>query len=78
MNETDDIDQFQVLEEKVDSLIQLISDLRKEKELLADKVQHQEREISEITKQVEDLKLNRNSARQRVLALLGKIRQINV
>ena len=43
MNETGDVDQFQLLEQKIDGLIELITDLRNEKTLLAEKVQTQDR-----------------------------------
>ncbi len=78
MNETGDVDQFQLLEEKIDSLIELITDLRKEKERLAETIQIQEMEITELTQKVGDLDANRDRAKQRIVSLLEKIKQIDV
>jgi len=78
MNETGDVDQFQLLEEKIDSLIALITDLRKEKELLAEQVQIQEMELADLTAQVGNLNTSRDGVKQRIVALLEKINQIDV
>ena len=78
MNETGDVDQFQLLEEKIDSLIALITDLRKEKELLAEQVQIQEMELTDLTAQVGNLNTSRDGVKQRIVALLEKINQIDV
>ncbi len=78
MNETGDVDQFQLLEEKIDSLIALITDLRKEKELLAEQVQIQEMEVADLTAQVGNLNTSRDGVKQRIVALLEKINQIDV
>jgi uncharacterized coiled-coil DUF342 family protein len=78
MNEIGDVDQFQLLEEKIDSLIALITDLRKEKELLAEQVQIQEMELSDLNEQVGNLNTSRDGVKQRIVALLEKINQIDV
>lgn len=78
MNETGHIDQFQLLEEKVDFLIELITDLKKDKALLTEKIQVQERKITELTEQVGDLNTNRDRAKQRIVSLLEKIKQIDM
>ncbi len=85
MNETGDVDQFQLLEEKIDSLIVLVTDLRNEKEdlrnekeRLAEKVQIQERKITELTEQAGDLDANRDRVKQRIVSLLEKIKQVDI
>ena len=78
MNEIGDVDQFQLLEEKVDSLIALITDLKKEKELLAEQVQIQEMELADLTEQVGSLNTNRDRVKQRIGSLLEKMNQIDV
>ncbi len=78
MNEIGDVDQFQLLEEKIDSLIALITDLRKEKELLAEQVQIQEMELADLTAQVGNLNTSRDGVKQRIVSLLEKINQIDV
>ena len=47
MEKGEEIDQFQILEEKVDSLITFVTSLKKEKELLMEKIQIQEGKIAE-------------------------------
>jgi uncharacterized coiled-coil DUF342 family protein len=78
MNEIGDVDQFQLLEEKIDSLIALITDLRKEKELLAEQVQIQEMELADLNEQVGNLNTSRDGVKQRIVSLLEKINQIDV
>ena len=78
MNETGDVDQFQLLEQKIDGLIELITDLRNEKTLLAEKVQTQEQTISELRMQVENLNANRDRAKQKIVSLLEKIEHIEI
>jgi hypothetical protein len=75
--EATEIDQFQVLEEKIDSLIKLITELKKEKELLAEKEKIQEEKIVDLTEQVEGLKATRDKAKQRIVTILEKINQID-
>jgi hypothetical protein len=78
MNETGDVDQFQLLEEKIDSLIGLITDLRKEKELLAEQVQIQEEALADLTEQMGNLNKNKERVKQRIVSLLEKMNQIDV
>ena len=78
MNEIGDVDQFQLLEEKIDSLIVLITDLRKEKELLAEQVQIQEMELADLNGQVGSLNTSRDGVKQRIVSLLEKMNQIDV
>ena len=78
MNETGEIDQFQLLEEKVDSLIGLITELRKERGLLTEKARIQDEKVTDLTKQIEEMKTTRDKVKQRVVSLLGKIEKIDV
>ena len=78
MNETGDVDQFQLLEEKVDSLIALITDLKKEKELLSEQIQIQEMELADLNEQVGNLNSNKDRVKQRIATLLEKMNQIDV
>jgi len=76
MHETGEIDQFQLLEEKIDSLIELITELRKEKTSLTERLRVQDEKVGDLTEQVEGLKTNRDKARQRIISMLEKIKQI--
>jgi len=78
MNTVEEMDQFQLLEEKIDNLIELIGALKREKESLAEKVQIQEEKISNLSEQVERLKDARDKARQRIVSLLKKLEQIEI
>ena len=72
-----DIDQFQLLEQKIDNLIDLITMLKKEKETLAEKAHIQEEKLTVLTGQLENLKTGRDRAKQRIVSLLEKIEQID-
>ena len=78
MNAGEDIDQFMMLEEKVDSLIELVTALRKEKESFAEKAQFQEEQMTELTSQLHRLRTARDEAKQRIDSLVEKIGQIGV
>ena len=69
----DDIEQFQILEEKIDSLIDLISSLRKKNEYFSEKNEIQEEKIADLNKQLETLKTARDRAKQKIVLLLEKI-----
>ncbi len=78
MNTGEDIDQFQLLEDKIDSLIELITTLRKEKESFAEKIQIQEKKLADLAEKFENLKTARDKARQRIIFLLEKLEQIDI
>ena len=78
MSKTEEMDQFQVLEAKVDSLIKFASSLKKEKESLLEKLHIQEEKIADLISELETLKGSRDKAKQRVLSLLEKLEQIEI
>jgi hypothetical protein len=78
MFRTEEMDQFQVLEAKVDSLIKFAHSLKKEKESLLEKLHIQEGKIADLISELETLKDSRDKAKQRVLSLLEKLEQIEV
>jgi uncharacterized coiled-coil DUF342 family protein len=78
MNIEEEIDQFQVLEEKVDKLIELVATLKNEKNSLIEKAQVQDEKIADLTGQLEKLKSSRDQARQRIVGLLEKIEQLEI
>ena len=78
MLKTEEMDQFQVLEAKVDSLIKFTHSLKKEKESLLEKLHIQEEKIANLTGELETLKGSRDKAKQRVLSLLEKLEQIEI
>jgi chromosome segregation ATPase len=78
MLKTEEMDQFQVLEAKVDSLIKFTHSLKKEKESLVEKLHFQEEKIADLKSELETLKGSRDKAKQRVLSLLEKLEQIEI
>ncbi len=78
MFKTEEMDQFHVLEAKVDSLIKFANSLKKEKESMLEKLHIQEGKIADLTGELENLKGSRDKAKQRVLSLLEKLEQIEI
>ena len=78
MNSEEVIDQFQLLEDKIDSLIELVTTLRKEKEFFEEKIQIQENKLADLTEKLESLKTARDKAKQRIIFLLEKIEKIDI
>jgi len=78
MEKGEELDQFQLLEEKLDTLIGYVETLRKEKDALSEKVQIQDGKISDLTEEIETLRSVRDQAKQRIITLLEKIEQVKV
>jgi len=78
MEKEAEIDQFQLLEEKVDSLIKFVTSLKREKELLIEKVHSQESKIADLSGEVEYLRETRDKAKQRMATLLERIEQLDI
>ncbi|MGD8227136.1 MAG: cell division protein ZapB [Desulfobacteraceae bacterium] len=78
MGTGEDMDQFQLLEEKIDSLIQYIATLKKENESLAEKLHIQEEKLTNLTQELEQLRAARGKVKQRVVTLLERIEQANI
>jgi uncharacterized coiled-coil DUF342 family protein len=73
-----EIEQFQLLEQKIDSLLGLVNSLKKEKAALAEQIHIQEEKLVDLSEQVSALKAGRDTARQRVVTLLERIEQAEV
>ena len=78
MGTAEDMDQFQLLEEKIDSLIQYIATLKKEKESLAEELHIQEEKLANLTHELEQLREARGKVKQRVVTLLERIEQADI
>jgi FtsZ-binding cell division protein ZapB len=77
MDISEEIDQFKILEGKIDKLIDFITALKKEKEALAEKIQTQEERLAGLTDQLENSRTARDGVKQRIAALLEKMDQID-
>lgn len=78
MEIVEEIDQFELLEKKIDALISLINTLTRERDSLAEKAQILEGKVSDVMGEVENLRTARDSARQRIVSLLEKIEQLDI
>lgn len=74
----ENLEQFQVLENKIESLIQIINSLKTEKTQLLTKLNNQEEKIDELTKEIEQLREAGETAKQKTMSLLQKIEQIEI
>ena len=73
-----EVDQFQRLEEKVESFINFVNACKKEKDSLLEKIQIQEGRIADLTAEVDHLKVGRERAKQRILSLLEKLEKLEI
>jgi len=73
----EEVDQFQLLEEKVDSLIERTMALKSEKEALEEKLRIEEEKVSDLSSKVETLRSGRNDAKQKIMSLLDKMEQVS-
>ena len=74
----EELDQFQLLEEKIDNLIKLMTALRNEKESFTEKIHIQEEKLINLTHELESLKASRDMAKQKIVSLLEKIEQFDI
>ena len=74
----DDLEQFSILEQKVESLISLVSSLKEEKIDLEKKVQGQGERISSFANEIDTLKADKDLVRKRIVTLLEKIEKFNL
>ena len=73
-----EIDQFDILEQKIDSFVGALTALKNEKEALVEKTQIQKEKLADLGAQVEELKSGRDKAKQRIIVLLEKLEQITL
>ena len=73
-----DMEQFNLLEEKIDSLIQIIQSLKEEKTQYLSRIDSQEKRIEELSGEIEKLHEARDTAKEKIISLLQKIEQIEI
>ena len=74
----ENLEQFQILENKIESLIQIINSLKTEKTQLLTRLNNQEEKIDELTKEIEKLRAAGETAKEKTMSLLQKIEQIEI
>jgi FtsZ-binding cell division protein ZapB len=72
-----EMDQFLMLEEKIDVLIKAINALTQERDSLKQKLQAQQEKTAQVSREMEELKAARDNAKQRITSLLDKIEKVN-
>ena len=77
MDINEEVDQFKILEDKIDKLIDYITALKKEKEALSEKNQTQEERLADLTDQLENSRTATDGVKQRIAGLLEKMEQID-
>jgi hypothetical protein len=78
MSAAEEMDQFQLLEERVEKLIKMVISLKAEKDSLTEKARVQEERLNALSSQVEGLKSGREKARQRIVSLLEKLAKLEI
>jgi len=76
-NQEEEVNQFQLLEEKVDSLIEKTIALKAENTAFEEKLRVEEGKISDLNTQIEALRSGRNDAKQKIMSLLEKMEQVS-
>jgi len=73
--EFDELNQFGLLEEKIESLISLVSTLNEEKADLEMNIHSQEKKLGSLTNDIETLEVDRDAIRTRIATLLEKMNE---
>ncbi len=74
----EEVDHFQLLEEKIDRLIRLVNSLKEEKERMENRLKEQDATIDELRQQVEELQADKDRAKERIKNVLDKIDQLDI
>lgn len=75
---SDELSQFGVLEERIESFISVVRSLKEGKGFLEKKLQTQQEMIEALTNEIERLKVDRESVRKTIGNLLEKIEGSNL
>jgi uncharacterized coiled-coil DUF342 family protein len=78
MEHKEELDQFMILEERVGALVDRVSSLKDEKEQLAAKVREQDKTISDLKAEMDDLRDTRDKAKARIQTILDKIGKMDI
>ena len=71
----DQLNQFGLLEEKIESLISLVGSLNEEKADLERNMHSREKKLGSLTKEIETLGVDRDAIRKRITTLLEKMNE---
>jgi FtsZ-binding cell division protein ZapB len=76
--ELKEIEQFELLEQKVESLISAVSSLNEQKMMLERKVRNHQEELGTLRSQIDTLRTDRDVVQKRIASLLEKITECEV
>ena len=71
----DELNQFGLLEEKIEALISLVGSLNEEKADLERNIHSQEKKLGSLAKEIETLEVDRDAIRKRIATLLEKMNE---
>ena len=74
----EDIEQFDLLEQKIESLISVVGTLTEQKIALERRVKGQQAELDSVRNEIETLKTDRELVQKRIADLLDKIAECEV
>jgi uncharacterized coiled-coil DUF342 family protein len=72
------MDQFKILEEKIGALIGKVSSLKDEKESIMAKAREQDKIISDLKAELDNLKTTRDKTKVRIQSILDKISKMDI
>ena len=73
-----EIEQFGLLEQKVESLISAVSSLKEQKMVLEQKVRTQQEDLGALKREIDTLRADRDVVQKRIATLLEKITECEV
>ena len=74
----DELNQFGLLEQRIESIVSLVSSLKEEKVNLEGKLRSQEEKIDSLIDEIEMLKTDKDLISKRIVSLLEKIEEYNL
>jgi len=78
MENQEEMDQFKILEDKIGELINKVSSLKDEKELMMVKVRQQDQTITDLKSELDNLKTTRDKTKVRIQTILDKISNMDI
>jgi uncharacterized coiled-coil DUF342 family protein len=78
MEHQEEMDQFKILEEKIGALIGKVSSLKDEKESIMAKAREQDKIISDLKAELDNLKTTRDKTKVRIQSILDKISKMDI
>jgi len=78
MEHQEETDQFKALEDSIGTLINKVSSLKEEKELLTAKVREQDKIIADMKGEMDNLRKIRDNAKIRIQSILDKIGKMDI